>query len=131
MAQALVFFPKATPLDFSALLERLRKTPMFGDLPIDASPRGLKIHLPETSLYISHVTEDFVAIEAQEMAEHFASRMTPEQHALLLSSDQRVEIWLEDDRLVADCFNEWLICSEFVSALGPSVTLQPDTGEIF
>ncbi|GGJ51133.1 hypothetical protein [Deinococcus roseus] len=126
---ATVFFQKDSEIDLQVLEERLQSSAFFKSCLITRQEQNFQILLPETVLYIGHVTDPYVAEEAEEIAEWFKSKLSPEQYNLVFHSNHRVEIAIEDE-MVMDCFNEWLVCAEIVSELAPSVALQVHINEV-
>lgn len=129
MSAVTVFFSKTFQLDFLELSEKLKK--FFDKYPLTVRGTQITISLPNTSLYVHHSTEDFVAEEAIEIAGWYQNKLTLEQFELVYNSNHRVEIHLEDRTQIGDYFNEWLICAEIVSGMGPCVCIQMELSEVW
>ncbi|MFC5600812.1 hypothetical protein [Deinococcus cellulosilyticus] len=110
-------------------MKRLQASAFFENCPITLQDQQIRVQLPATVLGVYHATDKYVSEEAPEIAEWFKDKLTQTEYDLVFHSNHRVEIAIEEE-MVMDCFNEWLVCSEIVSELAPSVALQVNMGEV-
>lgn len=127
---ATVFFSQDSEIDLHELVERLQASTFFENCPISTQNQQVRIQLPETVLWVHHATEKHVVEEEAEIAGWFKDKLNQTEYDLVFHSNHRAEIALDDESMVMDCFNEWLVCAEIVSELAPSVALQVHIGEV-